>query len=402
MLIEDKVLIAVRKAQENEERLKVIKQILKKEPYKNYVLKDGLLMRQNGEKLVIVLPTNMHTDVIRRVHDKGHFGVKKMAEEICNEYYIPSLSDKLKEYVSCCVPCIITEKKKGKKEGELMPIPKGDVLLNTFYIDHLGPMTTTSKEYKHLLVVVDAFSKFVWLYSTKTTTTKEVIDKLSSQQTVFENPQRIICDKGTAFTSNTFREYCATEGIELVFTTTGVPRGNGQVERINRIIIPGLSKLAIDQPAKWYKYVTRVQKCINSSYQHSIMMTPFELIFGVKMKQREDLDILSIMDEETAQLFNEERLALRELAKQNIQTIQTENKKTYNKKCKKPPMYQAGDLVAIKRTQFGTGMKLRKKYLGPYQVSRVNGNHRYEVIRVGEGEGPKIATTAADYMKLYG
>lgn len=81
--------------------------------------------------------------------------------------------------------------------------------------------------------------------------------------------------------------------------------------------------------------------------------------------------------------------------------IQAENKTGYDKKCKKPVLYHEGDLVAIKRTQFGTGLKLWKKYLGPYQVSRVKGHNRYEVIRVGEGEGPKITSTAADYMKLY-
>ncbi|KZC07934.1 hypothetical protein WN55_10080 [Dufourea novaeangliae] len=119
------------------------------------------------------------------------------------------------------------------------------------------------------------------------------------------------------------------------------------------------------------------------------------------MKVREDLDILSIIDEEIAQAFNEGRSELRELAKRNIEAIQLKNKKTYDKKCKKPTLYREGDLVVIKRTQFGTGLKLRKKYLGPYQVTRVKGNNRYEVVRVGEGEGPKITSTAADYMKTY-
>ena len=35
----------------------------------------------------------------------------------------------------CCVPCILSEKKKGKKEDELKPIPKGIVLLHTYHLD---------------------------------------------------------------------------------------------------------------------------------------------------------------------------------------------------------------------------------------------------------------------------
>lgn len=47
------------------------------------------------------------------------------------------------------------------------------------------------------------------------------------------------------------------------------------------------------------------------------------------------------------------------------------------------------------------GLKIQKKFLGLYKISRCKRNNRYEVIRVGGGEGPKITTTAADYMKPF-
>lgn len=46
----------------------------------------------------------------------------------------------------------------------------------------------------------------------------------------------------------------------------------------------------------------------------------------------------------------------------------------------------------LKRTQFDAGLKIQKKFLGPYKISRCKRNNRYEVIRVGGGEGPKITT----------
>ena len=48
-------------------------------------------------------------------------------------------------------------------------------------------MTNTSKLYKYLLVIVDGFSKFVWLYPTETTNIKEV-NKLTAMQQIFGNP----------------------------------------------------------------------------------------------------------------------------------------------------------------------------------------------------------------------
>lgn len=61
--------------------------------------------------------------------------------------------------------------------------------------------------------------------------------------------------------------------------TTGVPHGNGQIERVNRTMISVLTKLGIDDLPKWYKYLNRVQL----TFQRSIATTPFEVLVGVKM-----------------------------------------------------------------------------------------------------------------------
>ena len=44
--------------------------------------------------------------------------------------------------------------------------------------------------------------------------------------------------------------------------------------------------------------------------------------------------------------------------------MQTENCKSYNSRRKKATTYKIGDLVAIRRTHFGFGLKLKPKYLG--------------------------------------
>jgi len=401
MLIEDTILMLIKNEQDAEERLQIIKQLLAKEPYEDYVLENGVLMKKIGAKSIVVLPSSMYHDIIRKVHENGHFGVKKMMEAIQEEYYIPRLKEKLEQYVGCCVPCVLAEKKKGKKEGMLRPIPKGDAPLSTYHMDHLGPMTSTAKLYKYLLVIVDGFSKFVWIYPTKSTNTKEVLDKLTAIQQIFGNPQRIITDKGAAFTSTSFNDYCTTENIEHVAITTGVPRGNEQAERVNRVIIPVLTKLSLDHPDRWYRNVPKLQRCINSTYQRSVGMSPFEALFGIKMKQQEDVQLLTVLEQEYVQLFNRERDNLRDVAKQNILKVQEENQRLYNKHRKKAPEYKEGELVAIRRTQFAPGLKIKTPYLGPYKISQVKGNDRYEMVKVGSGEGPLITTSAADYMKAY-
>lgn len=105
------------------------------------------------------------------------------------------------------------------------------------------------------------------------------------------------------------------------------------------------------------------------------------------------------MEEEIIQSFNEERDELRQAAKIQIEKLQRENRTSYNKKRKIARKYKVGDLVAIRRTQFQTGQKLSRSYIGPYQVTEISDHDRYKVEKVGVHEGPGNTTSAADYIK---
>ncbi|GFV40104.1 retrovirus-related Pol polyprotein from transposon 17.6 [Trichonephila clavipes] len=74
-----------------------------------------------------------------------------------------------------------------------------------------------------------------------------------------------LSDRGSAFTSKLFNDYCDEENIQHLQIATGVPRENGQVERIHRTLIPVLTKLSLDDSTKWYKYVDRLQRILNST-----------------------------------------------------------------------------------------------------------------------------------------
>ncbi|KAL0851475.1 hypothetical protein ABMA28_007272 [Loxostege sticticalis] len=226
----------IQRAQETDEGQRAIMQILKQgHPYNDYYLYRNLLYKGLEQQLVI--PAKMEQEVIKRAHDYGHFGRKKTLDLISKDYYIHDLGRKVDEYIKTCIPCLLANRKEGKQEGFLQPIDKGETPLHTLHLDHVGPLTETRKQYNHILTVVDAFTKFTWLFPTKSTSTKEVLDKLKIHQHVFGNPERFITDRGTAFTSNDFRQHCEDEGIQHITITTGVPRGNGQVERMHRTII---------------------------------------------------------------------------------------------------------------------------------------------------------------------
>ena len=179
-------------------------------------------------------------------------------------------------------------------------------------------MPSTGKSYQILFVVIDAVTKFVWIFVTKTRDTAEVLKSLEVIDAVFGSPKRIISDRGGAFMSSDFEEYCKEKGIQQVLITTGVPRSNGQVERVNAIISAVFTKVAAQEPLKWYQHVTRVQKALNSTYQRSIGMSSFELLFGAKMREYGDLELKQFIEDEWRNLFIEQRDELRFKAKEQI------------------------------------------------------------------------------------
>lgn len=55
----------------------------------------------------------------------------------------------------------------------------------------------------------------------------------------------------------------------------------------------------------------------------------------------------------------------------------------------------------IKRTQFTQGRKLAHEFLGPYKVTKVKNRGRYDVEKIGDGEGPRKTSTCAENMKKW-
>lgn len=139
---------------------------------------------------------------------------------IQRDYSIADLRNKISKVINNCVTCILANRKQDKKEGFLHSIDKGDTPLSMWHIDFLGPLTPTPKGYRHILAVIDGFTKFCWLFPTKSVTAKEVIDKLEVMETTFGNPEKLVSDRGTAFTSKDFVNYCAGREIRHILITT--------------------------------------------------------------------------------------------------------------------------------------------------------------------------------------
>ncbi|KAL4085336.1 hypothetical protein QTP88_012457 [Uroleucon formosanum] len=372
---------------------------------KFYELRNGLIYRKENKRIRFYVPKTMENNVIRTCHDDmAHVGLLKVIENISRVYWFPDMKNKVRRYLDNCLKCIEFSRPSGRKEGFLFSIPKGDKPFITLHIDHLGPLEKTNYKNKFIFVIIDAFSKFVRLYPCRTTKSDEVIKHLRNYFQTYSKPCQIISDRGTSFTGTNFKEFLKDESVKLTLVASGTPRANGQVEIVNKSIIPMLAKLT-ELTSRWDRVLQKVEFAINNTVHSSTGQSPSILLFGVHQVGEINDEIRRILENNVTDNPREMEV-LRTKAAERIIRSQDSNVTQYNAKRKEPTIYKQGDYVMITNVDVTVGQnkKLIPKFRGPYVVRKVLDRDRYIV---GDIEGfqltqrPYEGIVGPDRMKMW-
>lgn len=162
-----------------------------------------------------------------------------------------------------------------------------EVPMEIFHIDHFGPLQETEIKYKYILVIVDAFMRFTWLCATKTTRAKESINHLQTIFDIFGKPEKIVSDRGTAFTAKKFTDFTNMHNIKHRKVAVAASWVNGLVERINRFLKSSLTKVATT-PDDWKNKLGMIQYIINNTFHSAIKSSPSKLMLDYERRYHED------------------------------------------------------------------------------------------------------------------
>lgn len=170
---------------------------------------------------------------------------------INSNYWFPFIRKKVQDYIDNCLKCILNNVSSNVFEGELQITDNPSAPFIILYTDHFGPILDNIEGFKHILLVVDSFSRFTWLFPCKSTTSRESIKHFSYLFRTYGNPKILISDRGTCFTSREFADFMKLHGIKHKLIAVAAPWANGLVERINRFLKSSLKKL-IEDPSSWH------------------------------------------------------------------------------------------------------------------------------------------------------
>ena len=365
----------------------------------NYEFVDGILFRKVKDnrshiKRLFVVPAAMRKGLAVRFHDlAGHFAVERVIEAITKKYWFPRLRRYIKSHIASCLECILRKVPSGKKPGLLSPIPPAKKPFEILNIDHLGPFPCSKKKNTQLFVAVCNLTKFVKIFAVKSVATVHVIRCLNKIFDTYGKPKRVISDRGRAFTSNSFETFCKELNIQHTLISVRHPAANGQVERINRVLIPMIGA-TVQRPDEtdWDISLNKVERDINSATNKSIGMSPYEALFGYLPSFENDN-----CQEITDRVNNEEWVPpaeLRKLVFENIEKTQNEMKSRFDKKRFDGVTYEVGELIFIKKPPDNTGnpTKLQTKYRGPLVVTKVLPGNSYCVQNLDTHKGRSYIT----------
>lgn len=353
-----------------------------------YELKDGLVYQisPSGNHRLCV-PKEMINNIIRWTHEQiGHLGVDKCCAQIKKHYWFSQMKNRVQNFIRNCLKCIVYSAPARTNKRNLFNIPKIPLPFDTIHIDHLGPLPSAISKKKYVLVIIDAFTKFTKLYPTTTTNSKESCTALQNYFDNYSRPRRIVSDRATSFTSNDFELFLKEKNIQHVLNATASPQANGQVERVNRVLTPLMSKSCKRYGhADWSHTIHKAEYILNNTVHTTTKDTPSTLLFGVAQRG-ETIDELTEHLEERNTVVDRDLSLLREKASENIKKSQEDNLNRFLKHNTPAEIYNEGDYVAIKHINntVGSNKKLEPKYRGPYVIHKELPHDRY-VVRDVDG-----------------
>jgi hypothetical protein len=247
-----------------------------------------LSVPQKGKLSPYYIPDSEYKK-IRKVHNslEGHHGVERTLKKLDDTFKERGTwlhrREHVKRFIQSC-PCC------QKMSHIRVPILTHRFTTSSYtpmeriYIDSIGPLQDDADGNKHIIVIIDGFTRWVELYAVPDVTAEKAA-KVALLDWVgrFGTPSQILSDGGTQFVNELWEELTALMGAEKLESFPYSHEENGLVERANKQVMKFLREILFDRQirySEWSCYLPLVQRIMNAHPYSSTGATPAELLFG--------------------------------------------------------------------------------------------------------------------------
>ena len=148
-------------------------------------------------------------------------------------------------------------------------------------MDLFGPLKTSQSGKKYIMVVTDAFTKYVELIAIPDKQADTIAQALFSKWLCRHGlPAEIVSDNGKEFCNEVVDKLMKLMKIKRTTTSPYHPQTNAQVEVCNKTVAQYLKTQVESNTLDWELYMAPMAFAYNTSFHRTIKTTPFKLTFG--------------------------------------------------------------------------------------------------------------------------
>lgn len=225
--------------------------------------------------------------IISSVHNAidGHKGITLTIKELINQgYRWETLRRDVVEFIHKCGWC----QKERQTERDNLNIEER--VIEAYFpfeevsIDTIVNVDEDSDGYKHVLVMIDSFSRFVEIYPCKDQSAATFMICLMNWIGRYGPMRSLRSDKAPQFKNKVLQQFEDHVGTNHIFTIGYHSQANGIVERANREVMRHLRAIVNEFKSSgesWNRVLPVVQRIMNTTVHTSIGCAPATLIFGL-------------------------------------------------------------------------------------------------------------------------
>ena len=181
-----------------------------------------------------MIPQQHRQSMVDEVH-VGHPGVCRMKAIARSIMWWPKMDVDLEAKVKTCEKCLVNQKM--PPAAPLHPWEYPHKPWSRLHVDFAGPVYG-----RMLLIIVDAYSKWIDVHVMQTSTSTATVERLRETFSTHGLPEIIVSDNGSNFTSKEFETFLKLNGIKHITTAPYHPASNGLAERAVQTVKEGIKK----------------------------------------------------------------------------------------------------------------------------------------------------------------
>lgn len=386
---EDEAIQSIREHWDDPDPPEGFKKLKKRLKWENGIL---FYSKPDGGRALFA-PKVLQAKIVRAAHNSqlgGHMGMFKSAERILSRYYWPSIQADVEDHVRSCVDCQKIKPWNRPNKAPLNPLPQPKAPNGRLHIDLFGPLTVSGGGKRMVMVMTDAFTKYVELVALKSKCAEEVAKAIMDTWiTRYSTPKEILTDGGKEFANNLMKCLCKELSILHRVASPYHPDTNASAEVFNRTMKHYLTATLDGEYLDWEELLPALRIAYNTSVSKATRATPFSLVFGMEPNMPFfDMEHALTMDENYPEMLANLK-AMRQKAEENNIKYKKAYKKYFDKanKVKTQKIKKGQEILVENAHKTGPNPKFHHSWLGPYPVVEVEGPRVYYQV----GKKRKVA-----------